>query len=67
MLDSHSSWVPTSSIGCKHDTKANMITLENDWMSFLPFFFSDEWILEQFFLQLVIINVYSCTCTWHVF
>jgi hypothetical protein len=29
--------------------------------------FPYQWILEQFFLQLVIINVYSCPNTWHLF
>jgi hypothetical protein len=29
--------------------------------------FSYEWILEQLFLQFVIINAYSCPNTWHVF
>jgi hypothetical protein len=29
--------------------------------------FSYEWTLKQFFLQLIIVNVYSCRRTWHVF
>jgi hypothetical protein len=30
-------------------------------------FCQNEWMLEQMFLQLVIINAYSCSSTWHVF
>jgi hypothetical protein len=45
-----------------------MITLEKDYMSFNPKkTFSYEWILEQFFLQLIIINAYSCPSTWHYY
>ncbi len=41
---------------------------KKDYMSFLPKkTFSYEWILEQFFLQLIIINAYSCPSMWHVF
>jgi hypothetical protein len=29
--------------------------------------FSYKWIVEQCFLQYVIINVYSCPSTWNVF
>ncbi len=31
---------------------------------FVNFFFSNEWILKQMFLQLVIINAYNCPNTW---
>jgi hypothetical protein len=53
--------------GANKIQQANMITLKNDYMSFSQFVFSFEWILKQFFLQLVIINVYSCPSTLHVF
>ncbi len=47
---------------------ANMIIFKKDYMSFCPIvFFSYEWILEQWFLQFSIINVYSCPSKWHVF
>ncbi len=46
----------------------NGIIIKNDCMFFFPQkTFSYEWILEQFFWQLVIINAYSCPSTWHVF
>jgi hypothetical protein len=46
---------------------ANMITIKKNYIFFSQIFFSYEWILEQSFLQLVVINVYSCPSTWHVF
>jgi hypothetical protein len=53
-------------MGANKISWANMIILENDCMSFFPNFFSSyEWILEQFVLQLVIMNVYSFQSTWH--
>jgi len=52
--------------GCKWVQWANMITLEKDCMFVFPiFFFSFEWILEQFLLQFVVINSYSCPNRWH--
>jgi hypothetical protein len=46
----------------------NGITIKKDYMSFFPQKTpSYEWILEQFCLQLVIINANSYPSTWHVF
>jgi hypothetical protein len=52
--------------GCKQD-----ITSQHDYFTkgLYVFFtknklFSYEWILKQFILQLVIINVYNCPSTW---
>jgi hypothetical protein len=43
----------------------NMITLEKDYMSFLPKkTFSSKWILQQVFLRFVIMNAYSCPNTF---
>jgi hypothetical protein len=47
-------------MGCKQDIMSQHITLENDYMSFSQNF-------GTMFLQLIIINAYSCPCTWHVF
>jgi hypothetical protein len=45
----------------------NMITLEKDYMSFFPEFLF-TWInFGIIFLQLVIVNFFSCPNTWHVF
>jgi hypothetical protein len=46
---------------------ANRIIIKKDYVFFPKTIFSYEWILEQLFLQLVIINAYSYPSTWHVF
>jgi hypothetical protein len=45
---------------------ANDISLEKDCMSFCPnFFFSYNWVFEQFCLQIVIINAYNYLGRWN--
>jgi hypothetical protein len=55
-------------VGANGIQQANMITLEKDYISILlKKTFSYEWILEQFFLQLVIIKAYNCPNAWYLF
>jgi hypothetical protein len=55
-------------IGANEIQWANMITLEKDYKFFSPKkAFSYEWILEQCFLQVVIINAYSFPNTWYIY
>jgi len=55
----------TLKLGCKNDTMSQWYYYKKGLhVFFLNSFFSYEWILEDFFGQLVIINAYNCTSTW---
>jgi hypothetical protein len=58
----------STTLGANTIQSAHGITKKRTTCFFLPIFSSSyEWILEQCFLRLVIINAYSCPNTWHVF
>jgi hypothetical protein len=61
-------WLNSFQFRSKWDTK-NQHEYFIKWLYvfFFKFVFSYEWILEQLFLQLVIINVYNCPSTCQFF
>jgi len=51
-------------MGANGIQQANQLTIKKDYMSFFTKkTFSYEWILEQLFLQFIVINAYSCSST----